>query len=263
MSRRKALAALAGLAAGSPLVGSGCGAHGSAAAEGSPAGARTRRDGDRVRFRAGDVRQCSALDLRLHGAWRRLGIHAAPQSAGVRLGRSRAWKRQSIRRGGSLVRDRRHEDAVPHHGGADGDAGAAASGWRNRHAPRGHRGIEHADDPEPQHQHRHRQDRGRRERTARGGSSIRRRSWTRPERSSTRRRRPVAVPSSSPSISRPRTTNGPRRIATLAARARRAAARGGAGRAIGSARRPVRRGIACSRDGSGTRGGTSTRFGGC
>jgi hypothetical protein len=95
-----------------------------------------------------------------------------------------------------------------------------------------------------------------------GGSSIRRRVLTRRKRFSTQRSRLVAVPSSSPSISRPRTTNDPRGIGTLAdaAPAVDAAVRP---RRRRQPRRPVPRGTACNRDASGTRGSTSTRFAAC
>ena len=55
-------------------------------AQGSPARAGTRRDDDRVRLRADLLREHAARQLRLHGARQRLGVHAAPQSRGVRLG---------------------------------------------------------------------------------------------------------------------------------------------------------------------------------
>ena len=98
-SRRSAIAKLAGLVAASPLLSSGLAAQ----LDPRPLSEHKRTPGLDEMTTAFDFEpvmfaQHSALRLRLHGARRWLGVHAAPQSPGVRLGRSRARRGQSIRR---------------------------------------------------------------------------------------------------------------------------------------------------------------------
>jgi hypothetical protein len=67
----------------------------------------------------------------------------------------RPHSRQGDRSGGrgSVVRGPGDEDEVPDHDRADRGDGAVASGWRDRHASRRDSGVEHADDRQPQHEH--------------------------------------------------------------------------------------------------------------
>ena len=94
-----------------------------------------RRDTGRIRFRADLPRQRPARDLRLHGAWHRVGVHAVSQSRRVRLGpvdrrrRSRSGRRRHVDR---AVRARH---AQPDHARPDGAPARSAPGRRTGDAP--------------------------------------------------------------------------------------------------------------------------------
>ena len=108
------------------------------------------RDAQRVRLRAGDVRERPAVGLRLHRARRRRRMEPSTQPSGVRLGRSdsRQGGRSVDRR--SLVGAARPEAEISHPHRADGNAGGAASRRRGGDVSRRFAVVEYADVPEQQ-----------------------------------------------------------------------------------------------------------------
>ena len=143
-SRRRALASLAGLVAGSPLL------AGAAQQDPRPLKDHRRTPGLDEMLSAFDFEPVCSPTCRSRstttGARRRLGVHAAPQPRGVRLGRivpGRADRRSRVDLSTELLGMKMK---YPDHRRADGGDGAAASRWRSGDVPRGDRGVEHADD---------------------------------------------------------------------------------------------------------------------
>ena len=150
-SRRKAIAGLAGVVAASPLCSRCWRRSRIRVRSASTSGARARRDDDRVRFRAGHVRQRAARRST-----------TTPRTATAPSSRSAATARRST---GSISCPgrpsiRRRVDLsteilgtkmrYPDHGGADGgQVPLHPDGEIGMHRG-GDRGVEHADDPEPQ-----------------------------------------------------------------------------------------------------------------
>ena len=166
-SRRKAMLAMARVAAASPLLPSALAAQ----LDPRPLSEHKRAPGLDEMMNAFDFEPVmfanvplAVYDYTAHGDGSEFTLRRNRQAFDwVDLAAGQA-DRSGVRR--SVVRDPRHEDEISDHGRADGDDGAAASGRRDRHASRGDRRVEHADDRQPQHEHDDRSHRGGRHRPA-------------------------------------------------------------------------------------------------
>ena len=147
LSRRKALAGMASLLAGSPLLHAQLDPRPFYDAQ---THAWAERDAQRVRLRAGDVRERPAVGLRLHRARRRRRMEPSAQPSGVRLGRSDSRQGRRSVDGRSLVEAAGPEAEISDPHRADGDAGGAASRRRGGDVSRRVAVVEHADVPEQQ-----------------------------------------------------------------------------------------------------------------
>ncbi len=102
------------------------------------------RDAQRLRFRAGCLRQDHAPGLRLHVLGRRRGVHHAPQPGGLRLGRPGSARPRRRGPGPDRVDLSRHEPGLSHNDFAHRPPCVVQPRRRGGHARGRHGRIQHS-----------------------------------------------------------------------------------------------------------------------